>query len=508
MNNQNLIIFNTIVLYGRMVFSAVVILLSTRIVLQELGASDYGIYNLMVGVISMLSFLNAAMSAATQRFLSYALGKGEGSKDVFYYSIILHLLIAVIVVVVIEMGGHLFLHYLLNIPIDRITTAHRIIDMLSVGMAFTIISVPYDGVFNARENMLVVSLIGCLESCLKLTAALIIMFVANIDKLFLYALLMCIVPAISFLTKKVYCNIKYAETKYKFKRITDFSLFSSIYTFAGWNLVGAISSVVRSQGYAVLFNMFGSVVLNAAYGIANQVNSQISFFSDTVIKALRPQITISEGMGNRARMLRLSNIASKIPFILLLMVAMPIMVETDFILKLWLGDVPQYSKEMVQLTLLITLTALMTKGTQIAVEAVGNIKWFQILVGGLHFFAIPLGYVMMRCGIPPYLALTGILLEEITGSIIRVIITNRVTGLNIKGFVAGVLCRNVIMLVLLLGIGTIIVSLIPYGIYRVLFVIVCSVVLCLGFGYLIGLTSSEKSTVKQIISNINNKIRK
>lgn len=508
MNNQNLIIFNTIVLYGRMIFSAIAILLSTRIVLQELGASDYGIYNLMVGVISMLSFLNAAMSAATQRFLSYALGKGERTSDVFYYSIILHLFIAFVVIAIIELGGNFFLDYLLNIPPARTAVAHHIIHMLSVGMAFTIISVPYDGVFNAHENMLVVSLIGCFESCLKLTAALIIMFVTSTDKLRLYALLMCVIPAISFLIKKVYCNIKYAETHYRLRRISDFSLFSSIYSFAGWNLVGAISSVVRNQGYAVLFNLFGSVILNAAYGIANQVNSQITFFSDTVIKALRPQITISEGKGDRERMLRLANIASKIPFIMLLMVAMPIICETDLVLQFWLGKVPQYSKEMVQLTLMITLTALMTKGTQIAVEAVGNIKWLQILVGGLHFFAIPLGYLALLCGIPPYLALTCILFEEIIGSILRILVTHKVTGLKVRDFMSNVIFRNLSLLALLLGAGFICTSLFASGIIRFVITACCSVVLCISLGYLIGLTSSERTTTNNIIKNLINRRNK
>lgn len=489
-----------------MVFSAIIILLSTRIVLQELGSTDYGIYNLMVGIISMLSFLNAAMSAATQRYLSYALGKGEGSNDVFYYSLVLHITIAILVVIIIEIGGHFFLNYLLNIPIERVSIAHRIIDMLSFGMAFTIISVPYDGVFNARENMLVVSLIGCLESCLKLIAALIIMFDYNIDKLLLYSLLMCFIPAISFIAKKTYCNIYYSETRYKINKIKNFSLFKNIYAFAGWNLIGAISSVVRSQGYAILFNIYGSVNLNTSYGIANQVNSQITFFSDTIIKALRPQITISEGMGNRNRMHRLSNIASKVPFVMLLMVAMPIILETEYILNLWLGTVPQHSVSMVQLTLIITLIALMTKGTQIAVEAVGNIKWFQILVGGMHFLAIPFGFFMIKIGIPLYLVLLGIVFEEIIGTFIRINLTNKVTGLNIKDFFKEVILRNLIMGIIMFVMGYIFSSIFPNGAIQVIFVIICSILSSIFLGYWVVLTNNEKKIVDNIIKNLKNKI--
>ena len=484
MNKQNIVIFNTLVLYGRLIFSAVVILLSTRIVLHELGTSDYGLYNLLVGMISMLSFLNAAMSSSTQRFLSYHLGKKENINNVFYYSVILHYVIAIVVVVIIEIIAQCFLISTLNIPSNRITISYLIVHFLSFSTFFTIISVPYDAVFNAHENMLVVSIIGCIES-----------------------VLMCLIPLISFLLKLVYCKKVYMETHFQVRKVKNLSLFRSMFSFAGWNLIGAISSITRNQGYAILFNLFGNVSVNAAYGIANQVNSQITFFSDTIVKALRPQIMISEGEGDRERMLRLSNFTSKIPFLLLLMVASPIIVDTYFVMSIWLKEIPTYTLEMVKIILIITLLVLMTKGTQATVEAVGNIKCFQIIVGGLHFISIPLGFILLYAGYPPSYALYGILIEEIIATISRIWIAGKVANFSSLWYVHNVLIRNLCGGIIILATAYLLCLYLNEGFLRFSILTIWSCIATVLFGYKICLTDNEQKTAKNIGKNIYYKIK-
>lgn len=508
MNKQNIVIFNTLVLYGRLIFSAVVILLSTRIVLHELGTSDYGLYNLLVGMISMLSFLNAAMSSSTQRFLSYHLGKKENINNVFYYSVILHYVIAIVVVVIIEIIAQCFLISTLNIPSNRITISYLIVHFLSFSTFFTIISVPYDAVFNAHENMLVVSIIGCIESVLKLSVAYII--TSNnffYDKLVVYSVLMCLIPLISFLLKLVYCKKVYMETHFQVRKVKNLSLFRSMFSFAGWNLIGAISSITRNQGYAILFNLFGNVSVNAAYGIANQVNSQITFFSDTIVKALRPQIMISEGEGDRERMLRLSNFTSKIPFLLLLMVASPIIVDTYFVMSIWLKEIPTYTLEMVKIILIITLLVLMTKGTQATVEAVGNIKCFQIIVGGLHFISIPLGFILLYAGYPPSYALYGILIEEIIATISRIWIAGKVANFSSLWYVHNVLIRNLCGGIIILATAYLLCLYLNEGFLRFSILTIWSCIATVLFGYKICLTDNEQKTAKNIGKNIYYKIK-
>lgn len=507
MNKQNRILFNTAVLNVRMVLSAVAVLIGTRVVLAELGSADFGLYNLLAGVVSMLSFLNAAMSASTQRYLSYALGRGCDAREVFYNSVVLHAVVALLVAMVVLAGGHLFLNSLLNIPVGREAVAGRLVNYLCAGIVFTIFAVPYDGVFNAHENMLVVSLIGVFESILKLCAACAVIWVSTAEKVAVYALLMCGIPFVSLLFKCAYSRRHFPETRYRLHRVRDVSLFRGMFAFAGWNFIGALMGLVRAQGYAVLFNVFGSVVVNAAYGIASQVNSQVSFFSETVVKALRPQIVISEGAGDHARTLRLSDIACKVPFLLLVMVAVPLMVETETVLHLWLTEVPHYTCDMVRLTLLVTLINLSAKGTQITIEAVGRIRQIQIGVGLLNFLSVPLGYILILCGVSVGYILLGVVASELAGLVVRVWSGHIVAGLDVRRFVCQVLLRNAGTLVLVLIVGIALTLLFTPSLLRLLMVVAMSVTATSLFGYSLALTVQERQTALAVARGIINKIK-
>ena len=338
------VIKNTGLLYAKMGITMFISLYTTRLILNTLGASDYGIFNIVGGAIAMLGFLNAAMASATQRFLSYAEGESnkQKKKKIFNISILLHAGIGVLLSISLIICGWFFFNGLLNIPAERTFAAKVVYGSLIVSTVFAVISVPYEAVLNARENMLYFSVVGIVESILKLGAALIIAYVGN-DKLIVYGILMAIIPIIILIIMSNYCHQKYEECKIEFKRYWDVHIMKEMTAFAGWNFLNIASNMISQYGIGLVLNMFFGPVLNAAQGIANQISGQLMAFSNTMLKAVNPVIAKSEGNGKRDQMIYASLISSKYAFLLLSVFAIPFILETPFILKLWLKDIPKWT---------------------------------------------------------------------------------------------------------------------------------------------------------------------
>jgi O-antigen/teichoic acid export membrane protein len=269
--------FNTMILYAKMVIMMGVQLYSTRLVLNALGSSDYGIFNLIAGVIAMLAFLNAAMTTSTQRYLSYHQGSGDFSmqKKIFSHSWILHIIIGIIVVGMIELAAPFLFNGFLNIPMEKTATAKIIYHFMSASVFFTIISVPFTASINAHENMLWIAIVSIIDSVLKLVVALLISYFIQTERLCAYGLLMAGLTVISFVLYGGFCLKKYKECSIRFYRINK-SLLLELGSFAGWNLVGALSGLGRTQGFAVVLNLFLGTIANTAYGIAHQVSASLT----------------------------------------------------------------------------------------------------------------------------------------------------------------------------------------------------------------------------------------
>lgn len=401
MNKANKIVSNTIILYGKMGITIVLSLLSTRWVLSALGQTDFGIYNLVAGLVAMFAFLNSAMSVASQRFISYALGTENVNliKQTFYYSVVQHLIVAVLISILFELFGCLFMNTVLNIPEDRINDAFFVLHCLTVSTCFTVISVPYQAVANSHENMLIIALISILESLLKFLIALFLLDYAG-NKLRLYAFSFIIISVISYTIIRCICRRKYFEVKYTFQKINDWNLFNRFSTYAIWNFFGAIGGMVKNQGVAMIMNVFFGVAINAAYGIANQVNGQLQFLSNTIVRAIQPQLIQSEGAGDRKRMLSLSVLACKLPSLLLMIMLYPLIIRIDFILDLWLGDVPDFAGLFCKLILCYTLIYQLYHGLELSLHACGQIKWYQITAYGLQLLILPIGYCLYELDAP------------------------------------------------------------------------------------------------------------
>ncbi len=511
MNNSTRVIANTGFLYANMIVTLIVQLWAVKFILNALGETDYGIYSIIANIVSLCAFMNVAMAAATQRFFAYELGKRDtsGLKEIFYQSIILHLLIGIIVVVIFESVGTYYIHNILNAPSERLDMAQILLHCIAISTIINIIMVPYEGILNAYENMGTIAMINIIDALFKLAIAIYLVY-APIDKLLAYGLLTILCTFITFSLKRYYCRKKYDASRFKFHRITNYSNFRQITSFAGWNFIGTSCGLIRYQGSAIILNNFFGILINTAYGIAQQVNSCLLFFANTIVRAIRPQIVKSEGNGNRERMIRLSMTTCKITSLLVALLGIPLFIEIEFILNLWLGKASSDCIMFCRAFIAIVFINQLTIGLQIAIESVGKIKLLQTVVGSIHVLALPIGYIFLKAGYPASSLMLCIIIEELVCIGLRTWIANKLTNLNSKVFIL----RNVIPCMAVTGATYLILQtthnqLSPISeILSVIIVGILNIIILSTITYLFILTQDERRTIKQFAQTILEKFHK
>lgn len=399
-SNNKRIAKNTLLLYFRMLLTMVVSLYTSRVVLGALGVEDYGIYNVVGGVVAMFSIISGSLSAAISRFITYELGKGDPSKlrKIFSASVTIQLLISLIIVILIESVGVWFLNTKMMIPVDRMTAANWVLQFSIVTFVINLISVPYNAAIIAHERMSAFAYISILEVTGKLAIAFLIL-VSPIDKLVFYAILMCSVAVIVRLAYSNYCKRHFNECSYHFH--WDKNLLKNMFGFAGWNFIGAASSVLREQGGNIVINLFCGPAVNAAKGIASQVNGAITGFVTNFMIALNPQITKSYASGDKEYMMTLIYQGARLSFYILLFLSLPVIINTHYILVLWLKLVPEHTSLFVQLTLICALSESISNPLITAMLATGKIRNYQIVVGGLQLMNLPISYICLKFGCMP-----------------------------------------------------------------------------------------------------------
>lgn len=508
MGVANKVILNTAILYGRMLLTMGVSLYSTRLVLNALGSTDYGIFNLVAGVIAMLAFLNTAMATSTQRYLSFHQGKNEPNllKKIFTNSLILHLLIGSIIVIGLEIGSFFLFNGFLNIPEARIGSAKIIYHFMVCSIFFSVTAVPFFASLYAHENMIWIAVVYIIEALLKLGMALLLLK-THADKLVLYGFLTAVISFLVLVLHMVYCLKKYEEcTLFKFW-IVDKSLIKELTSFAGWNLFGSLCSLGRIEGLTILLNLFFGTVINAAYGIATQIAGQLGFFSATMLQALNPQIMKSEGANDRQRMLRLSMVASKFGFFLFAFISIPCIFEMPSILSFWLKNVPTNTVLFCQLSLVGSLINQLTIGLQTAIQATGKIKSYQIVIGSIVLTTIPLGFFLLQFGYPAYSVLIGYICLEGIACCCRLYFLKRVAGLSIKEFISRVFKKEIFPICFSIVTCMIIIKYVEMD-FRFLLTGIASTIVFIISIYFTGLCEDEKNMIKGIIFKSINRLRK
>jgi Na+-driven multidrug efflux pump len=486
----------------KMLITVVLSLYSTRIVLKALGVEDYGIYSLIGGVVALLGFLNASMAVSTQRFISFNLGKGNKEKlnEVLNTSIVLHFGIALIVAIVLELAGVYLFKDVLNIPGQRIVVAKVVYHFMVLSTFFTIVSVPFTALIDSHEHFITTTLFDVLSAVFKLLIALFLLK-SGFDKLLMFGFLtmlniLLIVILKSWWSMKKYKLINYNLVKY-FDKITFFEMSS----FAGWNTFGSVCNIGRSQGVAVIMNYFFGATINAAYGIANLINSQLFSFSASLLQAFNPQILKSEGSNNRRKMLDLAISASKFSFLLLSLVSIPILIEMPYVLGLWLEEVPDNTIIFSRLIIIITLANQLGSGLPIILQAVGDIKWYQIVVGSLVLLILPIGFLLLYMGCAVYSILIVSLCIECVAFLFRLYFAKRYGGLSILYYLKNVIYK--IIPPFLLSFAFV---LIPYyymdsDFLRFVVIGMTSTIIMISTGYKFSLLSDEKVKVMNVIIN-------
>ena len=399
-DNNKRIAKNTLLLYFRMLFMMVVSLYTSRVILNALGVEDFGIYNVVGGVVAMFSVISGSLSSAISRFITYELGKGDQSKlnRIFSASVTIQLLLSLIIVVLIESVGVWFLNAKMTIPVERMVAANWVLQLSIVTFVINLISVPYNAAIIAHERMSAFAYISILEAVCKLSIAFLIM-ASPMDKLTFYAILMCAVSIIVRFTYGHYCKKHFTECIYHFH--WDKDILKQMFGFAGWNFIGASSAVLRDQGGNIVLNMFFGPSVNAARGIANQVNGAITGFVQNFMTALNPQITKSYASCDREYMMTLIFQGARLSFYMLLLLSLPVLVNTHYILVIWLKLVPEHAVLFVQLILVFAMCESISNPLVTAMLATGKIRNYQLMVGSLQMMNLPISYICLRFGCMP-----------------------------------------------------------------------------------------------------------
>lgn len=437
------IIKNTFFLYIRLILVLGISLYTSRLVLSLLGIEDYGIYNVVAGVVTMMSFMTGAMSSSTQRFLSYEQGRASNRvSHIFKMSMNIHAVIFLLIAVIIETLGLWFLNNKLNIPAERIYAANWAYQCALISFGFSIMGIPYLASIISNEKMSVFAYIGILEVFLKLIVASTLYFSFG-DNLIVYSLLLACSSAFIWCLYYLYCKYKVKDTQFSF--FWDKKLFYKLLGFTGWNLIGNVAVVMMNQGLNILLNIFFGPAINASRAISNQVNMAIRGFSSNLQMSINPLITKSYASGEHEYMNTLILKGSKYSFFLLLFLTLPVLLQTEKILLLWLGQLPEKVIILSQLSLIDSLIISLS-GTLIAgAQANGNIKTYQIITGGLLLLNLPLAYLLFTFGAKPEMAMALIVIISTVALLTRLIFLRKMIHLSLKAYFKLVLLRVLVV---------------------------------------------------------------
>lgn len=394
-SNNKRIAKNVMMLYIRMFLIMAVSLFTSRVVLQVLGVDDFGIYNVVGGIVAMMGVLNGAMSVSTQRYLTFELGKGdmERLKKTFSVSFEIYILLGLIFLVLAETVGLWFLNTQLHIPGDRMAAANWVYQFSSFTVMCKLIVNPYNASIIAHEKMNIYAYISIIEVFLQL-GIVYLLLVIPYDRLSAYGTLMFLMSFSVTMIYRIYCTRHYEECRFRF--VKDKALFKELLSYSGWNLFGALSGVVKGQGLNVLLSMFFNPSVNAARGISYQINSAITHFFTNFYTAVRPQITKYYAQNDLTNMFKLVFRSSKMSFYLILIISLPILVETPYIVNLWLGQLPEYVVPFTRLIVAISAIDAMANPLMTTAHATGKIALYQSSVGTMTILNIPISFVLLK----------------------------------------------------------------------------------------------------------------
>lgn len=504
--NNKRIAKNTLLLYVRTLFIMLVTLYTSRVVLNTLGVSDYGIYNVVGGVVAMFGFINASMSSATQRYITFALGKGDIAdlRKIFSTALQIHVLIAALIVVLGETVGLWFMYTQMQIPADRMNAAFWVLQCSIVSSVVMIISVPYNADIIAHERMSAFAYISIIEAVLRL-AIVYLLLAFSYDKLILYAFLTLAVQLLIRFCYSSYCNKHFPESKYR--HVWDKFLFKEMTGFAGWGMFSSLSGILSGQGLNMLLNVFFGPVVNAARAVAVQVQNAILQFIGNFQMAINPQITKTYANGEMEDMHKLMFRSARFTFYLLFVVSLPVLFETNFILTVWLKTVPENTVIFLRIMICVSLLYPLSNPLIIANQATGQVRNFQFVSGLILLFILPVSYICLSFGLPAYSVFVVHFIMEFTTLFYRLRLLRSSINIQFIDYFKNVFFRVVLVVAISI--------IIPIAIYNYMgntiirFFLICIIcILSVGLSaYTVGLSHNERLFIKSKAIYIFNKIK-
>jgi O-antigen/teichoic acid export membrane protein len=483
---------NTLMLYFRMFFSMIVTFYTSRVVLNSLGIEDFGIYNVVAGVIIMFGFLNSAMAASTLRFLTYENGNDalDKLKNVFNVSLTIHAIIALLVFILAETIGLWFLNNYINVPVERMNAVNWVYQFSIFTFIFNVLNAPYNASIIANEKMGIFAFVGIFEVMLKLIVVYLL-FVFSYDKLILYAFLLFLVSVILRLVEGFYCSRTFEECK-KARLKWDKDLLLEMGHFAGWNLFGVAAGVGYNQGVNVLLNVFFGVTINAARGIGFQVQGAVSNLVTNFQMVSAPAITKAYSKGEYDSSYKLVFNTSKFSFYLLLFFLIPILIQTKTILILWLKIIPDYTIIFTQLIMIDILINSLSGSLHVLVQATGNVKKYQLIVSGLLLLNLPSSYLALKLGFSPEITIQISIFYSILALFLRLIILKKNIDFPMKNYLSSVIVKVILVGMLSILIPFITNLYLPDNRYNFIFIGVISFISIIFSVFVFGINHTER----------------
>lgn len=480
----------------------VINLYTSRVILKTLGVTDYGINNVVGGVITMLGFLTSSLGGASSRYITYNLGKGDMAvmKKTFGNILSIHFILAAIVLVIGETLGLWFMSTQLQIPLERETAALWVYQFSIFSSVLAVISVPYNATIIAHEKMSAFAYISIADAILKLLIVYLLVIIPY-DKLIIYAILYFCIQAFDRIVYGIYCSRHFEETHTRLRY--DGNLFREIFAFAGWTMNGDLAVIGYTQGLNILLNIFFGPAVNAARGIAVQVQGVCQQFCSNFQMALNPQLTKSYAQGNLDNMHRLLVKSSKFSFYILFFIVLPLVFKTEFILKLWLGIVPEHTATFLRLILIVGLLYTLSNPIIVSVHATGKLKKFQLIEGTMLLTIVPIAYILLKFfGIRPEYVFVVHIAVELCTQYARMRIVLPMINMKLGDYVRSVL-KPIAFVVFLSPWLPYITNITIHGQWSSFFIVCIMCVLCIsGCVYLIGCTVSERMFIKRKLSRI------
>lgn len=498
--NNKRIAKNTLLLYFRMILLIFVQLYTVPIILKSLGIEDYGIYNVVGGVVTMFSFIGGSLASGSQRFLAFEIGRGdkESLKQVFDTTLSIYFILALITAILLEIGGYWFLNTQMNIPPERMYAANYVFQLSILAFLINLISIPYNAAVIAHEKMSLFAYVSILECMLKLAAAVLLQYVL-FDKLIVYAVFICSIAIVIRFIYQVYCRKHFVECRhYRFVRKNYIG--KELLVYSGWNMIGSIALISRQQGLNIIINLFFGPLLNAAHSIAQQINGVLTQFINNVYTATRPQITKHYASGDTKEMWNLVLRSSKLAFYLLMFISIPALLELDMILSVWLHEVPPYTVSIARLMIVSILIETLANQVIGAYQAANKIKRYQLYSSTVILLNIPISYIVLKISpftpVIPY-AISVSLSILYTFSILWN--ARKEIGLDLKKYLKDILLKNVIVYIISIGIVGGCIYYISPSFLRIVITTCLTIVCCSIIIWIAGLDLSEKQFIKKII---------